>query len=153
MLKGEPAKRQTSVQFEKSDTFLPMCGLNDVFVHPGVSWGELIPLLSEVFVGKWRQPVEKARVPHLPEAATKKDVVQGMARRRLHTQSLRQSFWESGVSGTRLMQRLWEAGLLRSVGWKTRLTRTFFFIVLRERKHIPLAVRVMWTEDASSPES
>lgn len=42
------------------------------------------------------------------------------------------------------MQRLWGVGLLRSVGWKTRLTRLFFFfIVLRERKHIPLAVRVM----------
>lgn len=34
----------------------------------------------------------KARAPHLPEAATKKDVVQGMARRWLHTQSLPSDF-------------------------------------------------------------
>ena len=52
MLKGEPAKSQTSVQFGKFDLSLPTCGLPDVSVHPRGSWAELIPLLPGVFVGR-----------------------------------------------------------------------------------------------------
>lgn len=138
----------------KSDSFFLTCGLVSYLHAPQ---GTLRRVDSSGGRGRKRRWRERPNAL-LPEAATKKDEVHSMTRRRRHSQfslqfSGNQASKDPGGTGWSRKRRM---GFRRFVSWDTVLTRIYLFIVFEgEETEIPLAGKVMWGETASfsSPES